>query len=168
MASTNSSPTLEEVRNIEKEWNATLESEYTAMQAKYPAIKLEDLKPTIVDWLPLRSDLHPDTGDAIVLGWNKKTRSRIEVTPEIINCLKKYSLKVDEGDDCIFHTFNLKYDSDDMITGCIYHSHDLEDRTEKDASGNDVVRKGIKTLLGEGKVSILTRDDGIKCILVAD
>ena len=50
MASTNSNPTLEEVRNIEKEWNATLESEYTAMQAKYPAIKLEDLKPTIVDW----------------------------------------------------------------------------------------------------------------------
>ena len=164
MASTNSNPTLEDVRNIEKSWNSGLQADYDAVAAKYPEHNLADIKPQVRDWLPNRSDVHPVTGEAIILGFNMKTRSNIEVTPEIINCLKKYSLKVDEGDDCVFHTFDLRYDNDQMVTGAVYHSNDLEDKTEPDPDdpSKTIVSKGVKTYLAEGKVSILTRDDGVQ------
>ena len=70
MASTNSNPTLEEIRNIEKSWNSGLQADYDAIAAKYPEHNLADLKPQVKDWLPNRSDVHPVTGEAIIMGFN--------------------------------------------------------------------------------------------------
>ena len=102
MASVINNATLEQVKAIETEWNAPLQAEYDAVNAKYPDINLNDMDGRIISLLPDVADVHPVTGDAIILGWNTRTLSNVRATKEIINAIKKKSIMSPTTDGEIF------------------------------------------------------------------
>jgi len=167
MASVISNATLEQVKAIETEWNAPLQAEYDAVNARYPDINLNDMDGRIISLLPDVADVHPVTGDAIILGWNTRTLSNIRVTKEIINAIKKKSIMSPTIDDEIFFDCRIIWDRDGFVSGAVHSSMPIEDFLV-DPSDASTSQKGLKTLIAEERVSIHIDDDNVKTLVIAD
>ena len=167
MASVISNATLEQVKAIETEWNAPLQAEYDAVNARYPDINLNDMDGRIISLLPDVADVHPVTGDAIILGWNTRTLSNIRVTKEIINAIKKKSIMSPTTDDEIFFACRIIWDRDGFVSGAVHSSMPIEDFLV-DPSDASTRQKGLKTLITEERVSIHIDDDNVKTLVIAD
>jgi len=163
VASVINNVTLAQVQALETEWNAAIQAEYDAIDAKYPDINFDDLSGRLVSINPEISEAHPVTGEAIVTGWNKKTLANVRVTKEIINAIKKKSVMFPTNDDEIFFEGSIIYDSDEFVTGALYKSMPIEDEDE-----DGVTIKGFRTLTTERRVSIHIDDNNVKTVVVAD
>jgi len=167
MASVLRNATLEQVKAIETEWNAPIQAEYDAVNAKYPDINLNDMDGRIISLLPDVSDVHPVTGEAIIVGWNTKTLSNIRVTKEIINAIKKKSIMSPTTDDEIFFGCRIILDRDGFVTGAIHQSMPIEDfRTDPDDAST--TQRGLRSLTAAGRVTINTDDDNVKTVVIED
>ena len=165
MASVISNATLEQVKAIETEWNAPLQAEYDAVNAKYPDINLNDMDGRIISLLPDVSDVHPVTGEAIIVGWNIKTLSNIRVTKEIINAIKKKSIMSPTTDSEIFFGCRIIWDRDGFVTGAIQQSMPIEDFLVDEADESSR-QSGLRTLAAAGRVTINTDDDNVKTVII--
>jgi len=159
MASVINNATFAQVQALETEWNAAIQAEYDAVDAKYPDINFDDLSGRIISVNPEISAVHPITGDAIITGWNKKTLSNVRLTKEIINAIKKKSVMFPTTDDDIFFEGKILYDSDEFVTGAIYNSKKIEDVDE-----DGVLSKGFKTLATENRLTINIDDNNVKTL----
>jgi len=165
MPSVINNATLEQIRAIETEWNAPLQAEYDTVNAKYPDINLNDMDGRIISLLPDVSDVHPVTGEAIIVGWNTRTLSNIRVTKEIINAIKKKSIMSPTTDSDIFFGCRIIWDRDGFVTGAIQQSMPIEDflADPQDASSR---QSGLRTLAAAGRVTINTDDDNVKTVVI--
>jgi len=164
MSSVIRNATMEQVKAIETEWNAPIQAEYDAVDAKYPDINLDDMDGRIISLLPDVSDVHPVTGDALIMGWNKRTLSNVQVTKEIINVIKKKSIMSPTTDDEIYFGCQILYDRDDFVTGAIHSSLPIEDFDVQDEAGT--IGKGLRTLAAAGRVTIQTDDRNVKTVII--
>ena len=167
MASVISNATLEQVKAIETEWNAHLQAEYDAVNARYPDINLNDMDGRIISLLPDVADVHPVTGDAIILGWNTRTLSNVRATKEIINAIKKKSIMSPTTDDEIFFGCQIIWDRDGFVSGAVHSSMPIEDFFI-DPGDASTRQKGLRTLIAEERVSIHIDDNNVKTLVVAE
>ena len=167
MPSVINNATLEQIRAIETEWNAPLQAEYDTVNAKYPDINLNDMDGRIISLLPDVSDVHPVTGEAIIVGWNTRTLSNIRVTKEIINAIKKKSIMSPTTDDEIFFGCQIIWDRDGFVSGAVHSSMPIEDFFI-DPGDASTRQKGLRTLIAEERVSIHIDDNNVKTLVVAE
>ena len=110
MPTTNETPTLAELKAVETDWNTAIDTEYAAVVAKYPEIEFDDIRPQVFSRAEEIETLHPTTNEPLVWTFNLKTLSRVLQPREVINALKKKSLKVNALDGLIEHTLQIHMD----------------------------------------------------------
>ena len=93
MATVQENATLADVKAIETEWNAAIDTEYAAVVAKYPDIDFDDIDPQIISLAEEIEEVHPTTNEPLVWVMNKKTLSKVLQPREVINAIRKKGSK---------------------------------------------------------------------------
>ena len=162
MATVQENATLADVKAIETEWNAAIDTEYAAVVAKYPDIDFDAIDPQIISLAEEIEEVHPTTNEPLVWVMNKKTLSKVLQPREVINAIRKKGFKVDVEDAVIKHNYLLKYDHHGFIVFAVAAETNFAD--EVNTEGNTV--KGLTSLLADtNKVHIKTHDDGRKEVI---
>ena len=163
MATTNENPTLAELRAIETDWNTVIDAEYATVAAKYSDIDFDDVFPKILSRADEVATLHPITSEPLAWVLSRQTLSRVLQPREVINAIKKRSLKVNVSDDTIEHYMQIHSDEYGFVSHLTSYGSPVSDTTIEDSS----VIPGITTQLAANKVNIVTHDDGRKEIQIS-
>ena len=169
MASTNTSPTMDDLKAIETEWNAAVTTEYQAAIARYADIDI-----TLIDMgagSQLLTTLHPVTNQPLFQVRNKDTLQPYVIPRDMLNARHKYSLVLDVTDLYIKHSCALTFDSNGVVMLIAFHEHHINDviGTRLAADGEteeSYTEPGLTTLLAANKVNIYTNDAGVKSIVI--
>tara|TARA_Y100000310_G_C20264583_1_gene615225 strand:+ start:132 stop:626 length:495 start_codon:yes stop_codon:yes gene_type:complete len=162
MPTTNENPTLVELKAIETDWNTAIDTEYAAVAAKYPEIEFDDIRPQVFSRAEEVDTLHPTTNEPLVWTLNTKTLNRVLQPREVINALKKKSLKVNALDGFIEHTLQIHMDDYGFVDHLTRSACSLADTP----NGGDTI-PGLTTQLAANKVKLITQDDGQKVIEIS-
>lgn len=162
MPTTNETPTLAELKAVETDWNTAIDTEYAAVVAKYPEIEFDDIRPQVFSRAEEIETLHPTTNEPLVWTFNLKTLSRVLQPREVINALKKKSLKVNALDGLIEHTLQIHMDEYGFVSHLTRSGSPLADTP----NGGDTI-PGLTTQLAANKVKLITQDDGQKVIEIS-
>lgn len=158
MATTNTSPTIEELKAIESEWNIAVNTEYSTVDARYSDIDLS--KVDVSGGVQFMSMIHEVTGEPVFQVRHKDTLMSLAVPRDVVNVIRKKSVLLNEEDDILKHSCKYVFDSMGVLMAISFASSPLSDST--DADGNTVA--GITNALAANKVHIVTDDSGIKSI----
>ena len=162
MPTTNTSPTIDDLRAIETEWNTAVNTEYSTVDARYPDINLSNVN--LDGGSTLMSELHADTGEPLFSARRKDNLQPLAIPRDVLNALRKKSVLLDITDDVIKHSCELLIDSLGCMIAVSFGQNNISNTVTDD--GNESL--GLTALLAANRVHIVTEDDGIKRIVIVD
>tara|TARA_R100001143_G_C3316289_1_gene112595 strand:+ start:287 stop:778 length:492 start_codon:yes stop_codon:yes gene_type:complete len=162
MPSTNTDPTIEEIKNIEIAFNALIDTEYETADARYPDIDLDEID--ITDGANFLGRVHETTGEPMFQVRNNSLMPA-EIPRDMLNALRKVSCKINTLDAEIHHNCRWKIDSQKVVSALSWTIQNLEDSIGRDG---ETTIPGIATLLKAGRVHIITEDDGTKRLSIIE
>ena len=156
----NTSPTLDQCKAIETNWNKFVNDFFKEIDDKYPATDLTKI----------------DLNQGSVLLQNPNTRAvkrhevtnrplyqlmtvdlePVEIVDEELSVLRLMSLLVDEEDNIIHHNIEIKLNSARMVVATGTDGILLADSKENADNPDEVTSKGLNTLLSMNKVTLRT------------
>ena len=156
----NTSPTLDQVKAIETEWNTFVNNYFTAIDNKYPSTDL-----TKIDWQKYAGGTLLRNED----GTSKKNSNGeplyktfdidsdpVEVCREEINAMRLKTLLIDTGDDWISHNIDIALDGARLVLLRTAGHHSIADVKDDPDNPSTVTTKGITTCIAAGKLTIRT------------
>jgi len=160
MPTTNTSPTIDDLRAIETEWNTAVNTEYSTVDARYPDINLSNVN--LEGGSTLMAELHADTGEPLFSARRKDNLQPITIPRDVLNALRKKSILLDVTDDVIKHSCEFNIDSLGVVVAIGSQGTPLANWVDNE--NNTVL--GLTTLLAANRVHIVTEDDGCKRIVI--
>ena len=152
MATTNSSPTIEQIKAIETDWTAAINTEYTTVDARYSSINFSNVSLERGSIL-IPNILHTTTNAPLFTATNKTTLEDIQLPRDALNAIRKKGLIISVVGTEIHHNIYFVMDSLDCVTGCVWTIVPIAD---------------VTTAIAAGKASLVTHDDGRKEVLIAE
>ena len=162
MPTTNTSPTIADLRAIETEWNTAVNTEYSTVDARYADITLSNVN--LEGGSTLTTELHADTGEPLFSAQRKDNLQPIAIPRDVLNALRKKSVLLDVTDDVIKHSCTFTIDSLGVIQAIGFSGLPLANSADDD----DNAVLGLTALLAANRVHIVTEDDGCKRIVIVD
>ena len=160
MASTNTSPTMDELKAVETEWNAAVNTEYSTIDARYPDIDLSEVD--VSGGTQFMSKVHEVTGEPLFQVRHKDTLMPLAVPRDVVNVVRKKGLLLDEEDDMLKHSGRFMFDSMGILLSITFMSGHLSDTVDNE---NETI-VGFTNALAANKVHLVTDDAGIKLIQI--
>jgi len=162
MVVTNTSPTIDDLRAIETEWNTAVNTEYSTVDARYADITLSNVN--LGGGTTLMSELHADTGEPLFQVRRKDNLQPLVIPRDVLNAIRKKSVLLDITDSVIQHSCEFTVSSYGCILAINFSGFPLANGVDDD----DNESLGLTALLAANRIHIVTEDDGCKRIVIVD
>ena len=147
----NTSPTITNLRQIETDWNAFLDSYYSTADARYSDITFADVSIQGPNVLIYQNNgvpkLHATTNEPLFTAMNKTTLAPIELPRDALNAMRLVSHKRDTFDNKIEGGVRMSIDAQGLLMGMALASYDIPDVGDN---------PGMTTLLAANKGTLRT------------
>ena len=144
----NTSPTLDDLKAIETDWNTFMDNFYATADARYSDIKFSDVSIQGSNVLIYQNGipkLHETTNEPLFTAMNNTTLAPIELPRDALNALRMISHKRDITDAKIEGGVRMSIDKFGCLCGMALFSYDIPDVGDN---------PGMTTLLAANKVTI--------------
>ena len=156
----NTSPTLDQCKAIESNWNKFVNDFFKEIDDKYPDTDLTKID--LGQGTKLLQSVstgevkrHPTTDRPMYRVMTGDLKP-VEIVDEELSVLRLISLLVDEEDGILHHNIEITLNSARMVIATATGGILLEDRKEDENKPDEVTSKGLKTLLAANKVTLRT------------